>query len=110
MKKCSLFEIFKLEADSLGLRLSNAIKTIVSYKDTEYELQLSDLMKGLSFFSDDYEEVIVSDIKMYFVSHVIYMTKLNGVWIAKSIPRNPPILAKKYSRQFKLFAIKQGAK
>ena len=110
MKKCSLFEIFKLEANSLGFNISDVIKIIVSYKDTEYELQLSDLMKELSFFSDDYEEVIVSDIKMYFVSYVIYITKLNGVWIAKSIPRNPPILTKKYNGEFKLFAIKQGAK
>lgn len=110
MKKYSLFEIFKLEIDSLGLNISNVIRIIVSYKGAEYDLQLSDLKKGLSFFSDDYEEVIVSDIKMYFVSHVIYMTKLNGVWIAKSIPRNPPILTKKYKGEFKLFVIKQGDK
>lgn len=103
MKKCSLFEIFKLETDSLGLNISDVIKIIVSYKDTEYELQLSDLTKELSFFS---EEVIVSDIRMYFVSHVIYLTKLDRVWIAKSIPRNPSILTKKYNGEFKLFAIK----
>lgn len=110
MKKYSLYEIFKLETDSLGLNISDVIKIIVSYKDTEYELQLSDLMKEISFFSDDYEEVIISDIRMYFVSHIIYITKLNGVWIAKSIPRNPPILTKKYEGNFKLFAIKKGDK
>lgn len=108
MKKCSLYELFKLETDSLGLNISDVIKIIVSYKETEYELQLSDLMKEISFFSDDYEEVIVSDIRMYFVSHILYITKLNGVWIAKSIPRNPPILTKKYGGDFKLFAIKKG--
>lgn len=104
MKKCSLYEIFKLEADSLGLNISDVIRIIVSYKDTEYDLQLSDLKKELSFFS---EEVIVSDIKMYFVSHVIYITKMDGIWVAKSIPRNPPIIIKKYKREFKLFAIKK---
>lgn len=110
MKKCSIYELFKLETDSLGLNISDVIKIIVSYKETGYELQLSDLMKELSFFSDDYEEVIVSNIRMYFVSHIIYMTKLNGIWIAKSIPRNPPILTKKYEGDFKLFAIKKGDK